>query len=344
MESKVMSSEKYGKVRCLIKDTERAYVAADLADVIGYARPDTLVKHYAAKDDTVKELVAPIGGGAKRKMLLVTENGLRSILKAVAPREAQDILAWLLEEPIEPAPEGNLFASEDTLPLEVSGKVAYVDNDNIAWFNAEFVARGLGFVQVHKERVTESCYTYSAVRWETVNRYLAEFGYDKKVGKDDFLPENMFYRLAMKANNETAVNFQMKIANEILPSIRKDGSYSTKEASANMTAKLNNLKAENTLLRNQLPSAVTFELAVVYVLLMSNGSIKIGMTDCLTRRIKEIEKESGLQVLNYESTKFLPREAAAELEQSLKVRFAADCLGGEFFSTKFTIVAALLNL
>ena len=35
----------------------------------------------------------------------------------------------------------------------------------------------------------------------------------------------MVYRLAMKANNDRAVDFQIKIANEIMPSIRKYGFY-----------------------------------------------------------------------------------------------------------------------
>jgi anti-repressor protein len=37
----------------------------------------------------------------------------------------------------------------------------------------------------------------------------------------------MFYRLAMKANNETAVAFQGKVADEVLPSIREHGAYMT---------------------------------------------------------------------------------------------------------------------
>ena len=43
----------------------------------------------------------------------------------------------------------------------------------------------------------------------------------------DFIPENIFYRLAMKAKNETAERFQAKVADEIIPSIRKHGAYMT---------------------------------------------------------------------------------------------------------------------
>lgn len=109
--------------------------------------------------------------------------------------------------------------------ITVQNVRCYVDDNNVAWLNAEDVARGLGFVMVRADRVTTSGDNYSAVRWERVNGYLAEFGYPDKVGKDDFLPENMFYRLAMKASNETAQAFQAKVADEILPSIRKNGLY-----------------------------------------------------------------------------------------------------------------------
>ena len=45
----------------------------------------------------------------------------------------------------------------------------------------------------------------------------------------EYIPENIFYRLAMKAKNETAETFQAKVADEILPAIRKHGAYMTPE-------------------------------------------------------------------------------------------------------------------
>ena len=110
--------------------------------------------------------------------------------------------------------------------ITVQNVRCYVDDNNVAWLNAEDVARGLGFVQVEEKlSTTDGRKTYTTVRWARVNNYLAEFGYPSKVGKDDFLPENMFYRLAMKASNTAAQIFQAKVADEILPSIRKNGLY-----------------------------------------------------------------------------------------------------------------------
>lgn len=83
----------------------------------------------------------------------------------------------------------------------------------------EAVARGLGFTQ-EKNGV-------EYVRWETIKSYLNEIGFSQLLGKEDFIPENIFYRLAMKAKNETAEKFQALVADEIIPSIRKHGIYAT---------------------------------------------------------------------------------------------------------------------
>lgn len=52
-----------------------------------------------------------------------------------------------------------------------------------------------------------------------------DLGFSQQVGKDSYIPENIFYRLAMKAKNETAEKFQALVADEIIPSIRKTGGY-----------------------------------------------------------------------------------------------------------------------
>ena len=98
----------------------------------------------------------------------------------------------------------------------------YLDDSGTAWLNAEDVARGLGFTQ------TKNGVEY--VKWERVNGYLRDFGFSPQVVKNSFIPENIFYRLAMKASNVAAEKFQALVADDILPSIRKHGAYLTVQA------------------------------------------------------------------------------------------------------------------
>lgn len=100
----------------------------------------------------------------------------------------------------------------------------YCDETGTAWLNAADVARGLGFTQTQNKSGKE----YTSIRWERVNQHLAEFGFPQKVGEDSFIPENMFYRLVWKSRDEKALAFQAFVADEILPTLRKTGSYSIK--------------------------------------------------------------------------------------------------------------------
>ena len=102
----------------------------------------------------------------------------------------------------------------------INGVDCYEEN-GMVYLKLENVARGLGFTD--KSKGTEY------VRWNTVRQYLEEIGFSQEVAKEDFIPENIFYRLAMKAKNEIAEKFQAKVADEIIPSIRRHGAYMTED-------------------------------------------------------------------------------------------------------------------
>ncbi len=108
--------------------------------------------------------------------------------------------------------------------LNIDGIECY-ELDGIVYLKLEAIAKGLGFTQTQNKKGK----MYESIRWERINQYLKEFGFPHQWGKDDFIPENIFYRLAMKANNAAAETFQKKIADEVIPSIRKYGTYMTPE-------------------------------------------------------------------------------------------------------------------
>ena len=106
--------------------------------------------------------------------------------------------------------------------LNVDGIECY-EKDGTAYLKLETVARGLGFTTTQNISGKE----YTNVRWNRVDEYLKEIGFATCGKRPDFIPENVFYRLAMKAKNEAAEKFQAKVADEIIPSIRKHGLYAT---------------------------------------------------------------------------------------------------------------------
>lgn len=102
---------------------------------------------------------------------------------------------------------------------ELKLKVRAIQNDDGSIsINAEDTARGFGWTTVAKSG-------NEVVRWARLNEYCNEFGFSQQVGKDDYIPESLFYRLGMKANNAVADKFQNWLAMEVIPSIRKTGHY-----------------------------------------------------------------------------------------------------------------------
>ena len=104
--------------------------------------------------------------------------------------------------------------------MTISGVNCY-EKDGTVYLNLEAVARGLGF--------TDKKGDVEYVRWNRVDGYLKELNFATCGERPACIPENIFYRLAMKAKNETAEIFQALVADEIIPSIRKHGAYMTPE-------------------------------------------------------------------------------------------------------------------
>lgn len=102
--------------------------------------------------------------------------------------------------------ENNLF--------KVSAKL----ENGQALFDAEEVSKSLGFVSKTEKNGT----VYENVRWSRVNSFLPQVA---EVKKGDLIPEPLVYKLAFKASNELAEKFQDWLAIEVIPSIRKTGSY-----------------------------------------------------------------------------------------------------------------------
>lgn len=110
--------------------------------------------------------------------------------------------------------------------LNINDVHGYLDEKTgTAYLNAGDVARGFGFIQRQNKGGKE----YVSIRWDRVNQYLHDFGFPPQVGENDFLPENMVYRLGFKASNEAAQKFQAVLADEVLPAIRRHGAYLTPE-------------------------------------------------------------------------------------------------------------------
>ena len=128
-----------------------------------------------------------------------------------------------------------------------------------------------------------------------------------------------------------AKDFQRWVYHEVLPALRKYGYYS--------------LTAETKPAPVSKPASTEIKLnfACVYVLLMSDGTVKIGHTGRLRARVAEIERQTGLTVNNLYFTLSMPREDARFIEWACQKKFSSRRKGGEFFSVSFDEACAAMT-
>lgn len=121
--------------------------------------------------------------------------------------------------------EIKLFSNKE---LGFSARTMLNEDGSIS-VNAEDTAIGFGWTKTENKNGKE----YTSIRWERMNGFSKEFGFAHEWGKDDYIPESLFYRLGMKASNKAADKFQNWLAMEVIPSIRKHGMYAVDELIAN---------------------------------------------------------------------------------------------------------------
>ncbi|HEY3424817.1 MAG TPA: phage antirepressor KilAC domain-containing protein, partial [Negativicutes bacterium] len=151
---------------------------------------------------------------------------------------------------------------------------------------------GLGFVETAGSG-------NEVVRWARVRGYLSDLKFIATSGDaplaislPEFIPENIFYRLAMKAKNETAEKFQAIVADEILPAIRKTGTYSVSpkvpqtlpEALRAYAIEIESHIKSKALLESQRPMVVFAE------------SVECSKTSILVKGLSVILKQNGIDI------------------------------------------------
>jgi prophage antirepressor-like protein len=175
--------------------------------------------------------------------------------------------------------------------ITINGVRGFIDENGVARLNLDDVVRGLGFTR--DKGGTEY------VMWDRVDRYLQGFSFEPFPfhTSAEYIPENIFYRLAMKAKNETAETFQAKVANEILPAIRKTGTYSAKSPAADgkylmiaesLIAELKGIKGEQDVFKDEIKQEIKQFKATIDHQVFMTQSQATHLKKAVERRIRDL--------------------------------------------------------
>lgn len=271
----VFENKEFGKVRTIEENGKVMFVASDVAKALGYSRPaDAITAHCKG---AVKHRL-PTNGGMQ-DLKVITESDMYYLVANSKLPAAEKFKSWIFDK-----------ISTMNKVITIANIRGYISVNGTVMLNAEDVARGWGFTQF-KNGV-------EYVRWDRVNNYLSEFGFSPQVGKDNFLPENMVYRLGFKASNETAQKFQSLLADEVLPAIRKHGAYVTPQTVEQLLAEPDTmikilmdlkeeraarLKAEQTIVENR-PKVIFAE------------AVESSDTSILVGELAKLIKQNGVEI------------------------------------------------
>ena len=208
------------------------------------------------------------------------------------------------------------------------GKLRIVVIDGVIYFVAIDVARALGYKNGSRD-VNRHVDEADRLEYRLFVPSEAEVpdGTPGQMRKVTLINKSGLYSLILDSQLPKAKEYRHWVTSKVLPTIDETGSYS-------VAAK------EKPALEPERPQ---LKLARVYVLEMSDGSVKIGYTKRFCNRMSEIKRQSKLSVKNIFFTAIMSRENARLVERCTKEIFSSSKLDGEFFSVKFDEACAAVD-
>lgn len=157
-------------------------------------------------------------------------------------------------------------------------------------FDAESAAIGLGISEVAKSGNT-------VVKWTRINKYLGiDTSVDNGIKRGDFITEPQFYKLAIKANNETAEKFQDWVTSEVLPAIRKHGTYMTNEKAEALINRPNDTLADLLIQAGEQLKAKDIQISEMKPKALFADAVSASQTSILVGELAKLLKQNGIEI------------------------------------------------
>lgn len=175
-----------------------------------------------------------------------------------------------------------------SLEVQVFDNLKVKEENGQVLFDAESAAIGLGIVSKAKG--------YTNIRWSRVNDYLDSAKSGRKIQKGDFITEPQFYKLAIKANNETAEKFQDWVTSEVLPAIRKHGTYMTNEKAEALINRPNDTLADLLIQAGEQLKAKDVQISEMKPKALFADAVSASQTSILVGELAKLLKQNGVEI------------------------------------------------
>ena len=124
-EIKIFSHEMFGDIRTMTNEGGETYfVGKDVAEALGYSKPENAVAVHVDADDKTTTLIQGTGSNYKSKAVIINESGLYSLVLSSKLPQAKVFKHWVTSEVL---PQIRRTGRYELLPKEVKRLAAQAD-------------------------------------------------------------------------------------------------------------------------------------------------------------------------------------------------------------------------
>lgn len=175
-----------------------------------------------------------------------------------------------------------------SLEVQVFDNLKVKEENGQVLFDAESAAFGIGLIKTSKGQ--------QYVRWERVNEYLGLSTSGQLVKRGDFITEPQLYKLAIKANSAQAEKFQDWVTSEVLPAIRKHGTYMTNEKAEALINRPNDTLADLLIQAGEQLKAKDIQISEMKPKALFADAVSASQTSILVGELAKLLKQNGVEI------------------------------------------------
>jgi anti-repressor protein len=113
---KIFENPEFGKVRTVAIDNEPYFVGKDVAEILGYAKPENAISTHVDEEDKTTTLIQGTGSNYKSNAVLINESGLYSLILSSKLPTAKKFKHWVTSEVLPSIrANGGYIAGQETL-------------------------------------------------------------------------------------------------------------------------------------------------------------------------------------------------------------------------------------
>ena len=109
----VFKNRDFGEVRTVTINDEPYFVGKDVAEILGYSRPDHAINNHIDEDDKLMYQIDT--SGQNREMYVINESGLYSLILSSKLPRAKQFKRWVTSEVLPAIRKHGAYATEELI-------------------------------------------------------------------------------------------------------------------------------------------------------------------------------------------------------------------------------------